>query len=303
MTSSRSNGDSELSTVRQGGVTTVGAFGETPLLVAPNVVGDQTGVNSPAAKNKLLIEGLRKAYRVDGRVVLALDGVDLRAGQGEFVTLIGPSGCGKSTLFHIVAGLQEPDAGIIRLDDQVVENRVGRSAYMFQKDLLLPWRRLLDNVVLAQEVAGVPRARSYAEARELLPLFGLQGFDRSYPSELSGGMRQRAALLRTFLSHRDLMLLDEPFGALDALTRTELQCWLLEVWERFRQTILFVTHDVDEAIFLSDRVYVMTPRPGRIKDEVTITLPRPRQRSVVSTSTFLALRERLVNALFSGNGA
>lgn len=300
MTFSRGNVDTSLSPTERAGV---GAFRETPVQAALDVAGDRTGANLPTANSKLLIEGLRKAYRVDGRVVLALDGVDLRAGEGEFVTLIGPSGCGKSTLFHIVAGLQEPDAGVIRLDGHVVERRVGRSAYMFQKDLLLPWRRLLDNVVLAQEVAGVPRARSYAEARELLPLFGLQGFERSYPSELSGGMRQRAALLRTFLSHRDLMLLDEPFGALDALTRTELQCWLLEVWERFKQTILFITHDVDEAIFLSDRVYVMTPRPGRIKDEVTITLPRPRQRSVVNTSAFLALRERLVTALFSGNGA
>jgi len=251
---------------------------------------------------KLIVEGIQKTYRVDGRVVQALAGVALNAREGEFVTLIGPSGCGKSTLFHIIAGLQEPDAGVIQLDGKVITRRAGQSAYMFQKDLLLPWRRVLDNVVLPQEVAGVPRAEADAEARQLLPLFGLAGFENSYPTELSGGMRQRAALLRTFLSHRDLMLLDEPFGALDALTRIDLQCWLLEVWERFRKTILFITHDVEEAVFLSDRVYVMTPRPGRIQDEVEVRLPRPRERNVMSRPEFVRLREYLLAALFGSNG-
>lgn len=243
------------------------------------------------------MQGLRKAFRIDGRVVQALAGVDLYVRAGEFVTIIGPSGCGKSTLFHIIAGLQEPDAGVISFDGVVVKCRVGRSSYMPQKDLLLPWRRLLDNVVLSQEVAGIPRARAYAEARALLPLFDLEGFERSYPSELSGGMRQRAALLRTFMGHQDLMLLDEPFGALDALTRVDLRNWLVGVWERFRQTILFVTHDVEEAVFLADRVYVMTQRPGKIKDEVEIPLPRPREPGVVNTREFVRLREHLLAAL------
>lgn len=254
----------------------------------------QPSVSSP----KLSIENVRKAYRVDGRVTLALDGVNLWAREGEFVTVIGPSGCGKSTLFHIVAGLQEPDSGRILFDGEETGRRAGHSAYMLQKDLLLPWRRLLDNVVLYQEVAGVPREQSRAEARQLLPLFGLEGFERSYPAELSGGMRQRAALLRTFLGHRDLMLLDEPFGALDALTRGEMRSWLLEVWQRFRQTILFITHDVEEAVFLSDRVYVMTPRPGRVSDEVEVRLPRPRERNIVSSPGFISLRDRLLAALY-----
>ena len=249
---------------------------------------------------KLSVEGVSKAYRVGGRITQALENVTLHADAGEFVTVIGSSGCGKSTLFHLIAGLQQPDAGVIRFDGQPAISRVGRSAYMFQKDLLLPWRRLLDNVVLAQEVAGIPQQRSYEEARALLPLFGLEGFERSYPGELSGGMRQRAALLRTFLAHREVMLLDEPFGALDSLTRAELQSWLLEVWERFRQTILFITHDVEEAVFLSDRVYVMSPRPGQIRDEIAIDLPRPRHRSVTSTVEFLRLRDRLITALLDG---
>ncbi len=253
-----------------------------------------------AAGVKLSVQGAHKAFRVDGRIVEALAGVDLQARQGEFVTLIGPSGCGKSTLFHLIAGLQEVDSGEIRFDGRTIERRTGQSAYMFQKDLLLPWRRLLDNVVLAQEVAGVPKRQAYAEARELLPLFGLEGFEHSYPSELSGGMRQRAALLRTFLAHRDLMLLDEPFGALDALTRIELRSWLLEVWTRFRKTILFVTHDVEEAVFLSDRIYVMTPRPGRIKEEIQVDLSHPRHRDIASTADFVRIRDRVLHALFDG---
>jgi ABC-type nitrate/sulfonate/bicarbonate transport system ATPase subunit len=246
---------------------------------------------------KLSVEGIRKAYRVGPRIVQALDNMSIQVHEGEFVTIIGPSGCGKSTLFSIIAGLQDADEGVLRFDGLEAAGGVGRCAYMFQKDLLLPWRRLLDNVVLAQEIAGVPREQSYGEAQSLLPLFGLEGFEKSYPNELSGGMRQRAALLRTFLAHRELMLLDEPFGALDALTRAELQAWLEEVWERFRQTILFVTHDVEEAVYLSDRVYVMSPRPGRIVDEVVIPLPRPRVRSMVATTEFVRLREQLLASL------
>ncbi|MHB1133945.1 MAG: ABC transporter ATP-binding protein, partial [Chloroflexota bacterium] len=242
------------------------------------------------------MRGLYKAFRIEGRVVKALAGVDLFVREGEFVTLIGPSGCGKSTLFHIIAGLLEPDAGSVAFDGQVAGHRAGRVAYMMQKDLLLPWRRLLDNVVLAQEIAGVSRAAAQAEARALLALFNLEGFERAYPAELSGGMRQRAALLRTFLGHRDLMLLDEPFGALDALTRLALRNWLVGVWERFRPAILFITHDVEEAVFLSDRVYVMTRRPGRISEEVAIPLSRPRGPRVVNSGEFMRLREHLLGA-------
>jgi len=238
-----------------------------------------------------------KNYRVDGRLVTALGGVSLSASNGEFVVLIGPSGCGKSTLLNIVCGLVQPDRGEVLLDGQPVVDRTGLLGYMLQKDLLLPWRKVLDNVVLGPEISGVSRNEARQEAMRLLPLFGLEGFEGSYPGTLSGGMRQRAALLRTFLCRRDVMLLDEPFGALDALTRRQLQQWLLDVWSQFGQTIIFVTHDVDEAIYLADRVYVMTPRPGRIKLELDIPLVRPRERKMITSGMFASLKGQLLSAL------
>jgi ABC-type nitrate/sulfonate/bicarbonate transport system ATPase subunit len=242
---------------------------------------------------------VRKTFRVDGRLVTALGGVSLSARKGEFVVLIGPSGCGKSTLLNIVCGLMEPDSGEVLLDDQQVSDRTGLVGYMLQKDLLLPWRKVLDNVVLGPEISGLSRKEARQEALQLLPLFGLEGFEGSYPATLSGGMRQRAALLRTFLCRRDVMLLDEPFGALDALTRRHLQQWLLDVWRRFGQTIVFVTHDVDEAIYLADRVYVMTPRPGKVKLELEIRLSRPRQPEMMTSRLFGSLKGQLLSALES----
>ncbi|MBS1253115.1 MAG: Bicarbonate transport ATP-binding protein CmpD [Anaerolineales bacterium] len=246
---------------------------------------------------KLCVDSVSKSYVIDGRPVQVLEDIDLAVWPGELVTLLGPSASGKSTLFNIIVGLEEPDEGTIRLDADIAHKRVGRVAYMPQKDLLLPWRTVLDNVILGPEIAGTAREEAVRRARELIPLFGLEGFENSYPSALSGGMRQRAALLRTFLFQKDVLLLDEPFGALDALTRMELQEWLLRVWDQFKHTILFITHDVDEAIFLSDRVYVMTPRPGRIRDVVTIGLDRPRRRAMENTSGFTQRRERLLSIL------
>jgi ABC-type nitrate/sulfonate/bicarbonate transport system ATPase subunit len=168
---------------------------------------------------------------------------------------------------------------------------------MPQHDLLMPWRRLLANVTLGPELLGEDLALVRREAQELLPLFGLDGFGDSYPNTLSGGMRQRAALLRTFLCRRDIMLLDEPFGALDAITRSELQEWLLEVWERFRYTILFITHAVDEALFMSDYVYVLTERPAQVRTVLTVPFPRPRRREVTLTPEFAVLKRRMLAAL------
>jgi ABC-type nitrate/sulfonate/bicarbonate transport system ATPase subunit len=246
------------------------------------------------------VAGVGKSFRVDGRIVEALREVDLAAGAGQFVSLIGPSGCGKSTLFNIICGLMEPDRGHILLDGREARRRTGRLAYMPQKDLLLPWRTVLDNVILGPEIAGRPRDEARREAKELLPLFGLAGFEGSYPSVLSGGMKQRAAFLRAVLQRSPAILLDEPFGALDALTRASLQEWLLEVWARFGQTILFITHDVEEAIFLADRVYVLTPRPGRVRLTVESGLPRPRERSMVTGADFAALKARVLAALAPG---
>jgi len=255
----------------------------------------------PDAPCKIEVRGLSKVFRVDGRRVETLLNVSLWAAPGEFVTLIGPSGCGKSTLFNIICGLLEPDAGEVCLDGEPAAVRIGRVGYMPQKDLLLPWRRVLDNVTLGPEIAGEDLTAARQEARSLLPLFGLEGFGDAYPATLSGGMRQRAALLRTFLTHRDIMLLDEPFGALDAITRIELQDWLLEVWRYLRKTVLFISHDVEEAVFLSDRVYVLSPRPARVQLVLGNRLPRPRTRDMVASEAFICAKEQVMKALRAGN--
>jgi ABC-type nitrate/sulfonate/bicarbonate transport system ATPase subunit len=253
--------------------------------------------SSPEMVSEVELREVYKTFRVDGRLVTALGGASLTAREGEFVVIIGPSGCGKSTLLNIVCGLLEPDSGEVLLDGQEVADRTGLLGYMLQKDLLLPWRKVLDNVILGPEISGLSRKEAREEALGLLPLFGLEGFEQSYPGTLSGGMRQRAALLRTFLCRKDVMLLDEPFGALDALTRRQLQQWLLDVWRRFGQTIIFVTHDVDEAIYLADRVYVMTPRPGRMKLELDVSLSRPRRPEMITSDLFASLKRQLLSAL------
>jgi len=232
--------------------------------------------------------------------VQALAGLDLAIGSGELVTVVGPSGCGKSTLFNIVAGLEEPDAGgVLRFEGRSchAHELLGRVSFMPQRDLLLPWRTVIDNAILAIEIEGMPRAEARAQALRMLPEFGLSGFENQYPHQLSGGMRQRVALMRTFMFKRDLMLLDEPFGALDALTRTMMQRWLLDVWQKHKRTILFITHDVDEALFLGDRVIAMTARPGKVKLELPVTLPRPRRPELLTDPEFIRLKRVLLEAI------
>ncbi len=232
-----------------------------------------------------------------GQDVTALSETSITAGAAEFVTILGPSGCGKSTLFHIVAGLLEPTSGEVFVHGEPVAGKRGHVAYMPQGDQLLPWRSIIDNVILGMEVDGVPRKRAREEAVELLRRFGLGDFVRSHPAELSGGMKQRAAFIRTMLFPRDTMLLDEPLGALDAQTRLLLQEWLLSVWSEHRKTILFITHDVDEAVFLSDRVYVMSARPGRVIDDVRIELPRPRGPELRASAEFNELKNQLLGRI------
>ncbi|MBV5265224.1 ABC transporter ATP-binding protein [Pinisolibacter aquiterrae] len=232
--------------------------------------------------------------------VVAVSGVDLKIRPGEFITLIGPSGCGKSTLFNMIGGLEPcDDDGSILMRGRVQQDGelLGKVAFMPQKDLLFPWRTVVDNAILALEVEGVPVRQARERARAMLPDFGLAGFGDHYPHQLSGGMRQRVALMRTFLFERELILLDEPFGALDALTRAMMQRWLLDVWAEHRRTVLFITHDIDEAIFLGDRVVVMSARPGTIKCSETIDLPRPRDASIVTSPEFMAIKRRLLGAV------
>jgi ABC-type nitrate/sulfonate/bicarbonate transport system ATPase subunit len=243
---------------------------------------------------RLEARGVTKTFALAGHEPLhTLDGVDLLARPGEFIAVIGPSGCGKTTLFEILAGLEAPDGGEVLIDERVVEKRLGVCAFMPQRDALLPWRRTIDNVTIGLELAGVPRAEARERARPLLEHFGLGGFDSAWPWQLSGGMRQRAAFLRTVLLGRPAMLLDEPFGALDGITRAELQHWLLEVWSEVGSTVALITHDVAEAVFLADRVYVMTARPGRMATVIDIELPRPRTMALLESPEFGAQEARL----------
>ncbi|GHC71119.1 ABC transporter ATP-binding protein [Limoniibacter endophyticus] len=252
----------------------------------------------PIAEGKPLIE-LRNVSKTFGSVK-ALNDLEVAIQPGELVTVVGPSGCGKSTLFNILAGLEEPDPGnILRLKGKssIASDLLGQVSFMPQRDLLLPWRNVIDNAILALEIEGMSRSEARKQAMSMLPEFGLAGFEKQHPNQLSGGMRQRVALMRTFLFKRDLMLLDEPFGALDALTRTMMQRWLLDVWQKHKRTVLFITHDVDEAIFLGDRVLVMTARPGKVKLEQVVDLPRPRKPDIVTSPEFIALKKTLLDAI------
>ncbi len=248
---------------------------------------------------RLELDGIGSTYEENHTRLIALSGLSLRVGAGEFVAIVGPSGSGKSTLLDIVAGLIEPDDGIVRLNGEATTTaeRLGASAYMQQRDLLLPWRTTIANAALGLELSRMPRGEAERLAAAQLPRFGLEGFGHVYPAQLSGGMRQRAALLRTILPRRELLLFDEPFGALDALTRSDLQTWLARIWEEERSSVLLVTHDVEEAVFLADRVVVLTPRPGRVAHELTVSLPRPRTRAMIASPEFIRDRALLLDAL------
>ena len=250
-----------------------------------------------SAPPRIELEGVSKAFHVDGSTLPVLEGVSLSVRAGEFVSLIGSSGCGKSTLLNIIAGLEEPTGGSIHFDGRPADRRPGAVGYMQQKDLLLPWRTVLDNAILGLELQGVGRAEARRRALEMAEQFGLKGFENSYPHLLSGGMRQRVAFLRTALANQDVILLDEPFGALDALTRANMQEWLLRQWESWGKTVVLVTHDVDEAVLLSDRVYVLTPRPATLKMAMPVDLPRPRSYEMITEDDFVRMKAELLRAL------
>ena len=246
---------------------------------------------------KIRVNSVRKSYVIDGKREKVLASVDLTVDSGEFVSIIGPSGCGKSTLLNIIAGLDQPDSGEVEVSGAGGKSRLGQTGYMQQKDLLLPWRSVLDNAILGLEMRGMPRSQARSRALEFTEAFGLSGFENQYPFALSGGMRQRAAFLRTMLLEQDVVLLDEPFGALDALTRIQMREWLLDLWASMRKTIVLITHDVDEALLLSDRVYVLTARPGRVTMVVDVSLPRPRHYEMVTEPEFGELKARILEPL------
>jgi NitT/TauT family transport system ATP-binding protein len=245
------------------------------------------------------LRGVARRYRSRRREVLALAGIELEVRPREVVGVVGPSGCGKSTLLELVAGLQEPDAGTLAVGS--ANGGVARRAacsYMPQRDLLLPWRDALANAALALECQGVRRAEARRRAAPLFERFGLGEFERAYPSDLSGGMRQRVAFLRTLLPGRPVLLLDEPFASLDSITRASMQEWLAAALAAEPRTVLLVTHDVEEALFLADRVAVLSRRPGRVVAELDVPFPRPRERrETVTDADFGHLKERALEAL------
>ena len=243
----------------------------------------------------LELQNVTQAFR--GGLTAVRD-VSFQIERGAFVTLLGPSGCGKSTLFNIIAGLLIPTSGSVLLNGEPVMGVTGRVGYMLQRDLLLPWRTIEDNITISQTLRGIPKRKARAECKSLLSRCGLTGFEHARPHELSGGMRQRAALMRTLMTGREVLLLDEPFGALDALTRLQLQLLLREIWQDTGRTILLVTHDVDEALLLSDRIIVMTERPGTILEELPVPLPHPRTPESLAEPEMAALKARLMRLLW-----
>jgi len=239
------------------------------------------------------VRNLRKEYSTARGPVCALDRINFDVAEGEFVAIVGPSGCGKSTLLKILAGLLAPSAGEVKLRGEEITGPRRDIGVVFQSPVLFPWRTVLDNVLLPADVQKLGRQTSQARALELLAMVGLQGFEHRYPWELSGGMQQRVAISRGLIHNPAMLLMDEPFGALDAMTRESLNLELQRIWLECRETVLFITHSIAEAVFLADRVLVMTPRPGRIAEDVRIGIPRPRALDVLAIPEFAGIVGRI----------
>ncbi|MBS0849183.1 ABC transporter ATP-binding protein [Citrobacter sp. JGM124] len=248
---------------------------------------------------KLAIQKVSKNFGA----MTALAATDLTVARGEFICIVGPSGCGKSTLFNLISGVLSPDSGQILIDGHDVTGKSGHVGYMLQKDLLLPWMTVIDNIVLGARLRGSVSHAQRKEGAVLAERYGLGEFIDHYPASLSGGMRQRVALMRTLAMKPDVMLLDEPFGALDSQTRLSMQQWLLTVWAEQQSTVIFVTHDIDEAIYLADRVVVMSPRPGRVQQILPVDLPRPRLLSSLTSSSFTLLKRQILDLIYNDHAA
>jgi ABC-type nitrate/sulfonate/bicarbonate transport system ATPase subunit len=252
------------------------------------------------AREQLVLKGITKRYLRDKRPFTVLEDVSLTVHAGEFVTLIGPSGSGKSTLFRLIGGIERPDAGQVYIGGRDVTGQPGFISYMPQQASLFPWMKVGRNIVSALEIAGIPRKEAHDMAVEWLNRIGLAEVANEYPGVLSGGMQQRVSFLRALLMPRDVMCLDEPFAALDALTRTDMQRWLLELWETQRRSVLFVTHSIEEALMLSDRIYVLTAAPARIVQQLVVPFPRPRRPDVWMEPAFMTMKRELLALLARG---
>ncbi|WP_245592075.1 ABC transporter ATP-binding protein [Clostridiisalibacter paucivorans] len=242
---------------------------------------------------KLDICGIKK----DFEETAVLSDISLNLKDREFVSILGPSGSGKSTLFNIISGLISPDTGKVMIEGEDYTGKTGRVSYMYQKDLLLPWKKIIDNVAIPLVIKGMSKEKAREKAEKYFELFGIDGFQHKYPFQLSGGMRQRAALMRTYMFSRDIILLDEPFGGLDAITRSKMHYWLMDILNTLDVSILFITHDIEEAILLSDRIYILSDRPAKIKEELDIKLPRPRNRDITTSVEFNNIKKHIIEKL------
>lgn len=250
-----------------------------------------SAVNTPATE--LSVQHISKEFIARGATVRVLDDVSFSVERGEFLVIVGPSGCGKSTLLRIIQGLEESNGGTITLAGQPLSGPSSDRGFVFQQDSLYPWRSVLQNVILGLEIMGKPRSEAIERAMSLIDLVGLKGFEKHYPHELSGGMRQRVNLARALAIDPEMLLMDEPFAALDALTRETMQQELLRIVAAAHKTVLFITHQIDEAVLLADRVLVMSARPGRVLETISIDLPRPRSLSIKRSQHFQALVDRI----------
>lgn len=254
---------------------------------------NETFESLPSTQPALEIHSVSISFSDRRRQLPVLDNISLTVSRGEFVSIIGPSGCGKSTLFHIIGGLNTPTSGSIFMQGEEVTGKRGHISYVPQQPSLLPWRSIEDNVILAGEVAGVTGPSAKEEARKWITRAGLGGFEKAYPATLSGGMQQRASFVRGLLAPQELICLDEPFSALDALTRSDMQRWLLDMWEESQRSVLMITHNIEEALMLSDTIYLFSNRPARVLQKISIPFPRPRQEDIVDQPEFLDLKREI----------
>ena len=255
---------------------------------------------APVAQGTVVLRDVGKSFidRKRGRETVALTDVSLSIGKGEFACILGPSGCGKSTILNLVAGFEQPSSGAVLVDGRPVAAPDRSRGMVFQQPLLFPWLNVIDNITFGPRMAGAPPDQYAPQAARYMQLMGLSGFEKHYPYELSGGMQQRVALARAWISEPELFLMDEPFGALDAQTRLMMQELLLRVWERSRTTVLFVTHDIDEALFLADRIFLMTARPGRIKESLAVDFARPRNyETIIFDQQYITLKQRILQVI------
>jgi len=253
-----------------------------------------------AAQATVELRNVGKTFidRKRGRETVALADVSMTIDKSEFACILGPSGCGKSTILNLVAGFEQPNGGAVLIDGRRIVAPDRSRGMVFQQPLLFPWLNVIDNITFGPRMAGAPAEQYAAQAARYVQLMGLTGFEKHYPYELSGGMQQRVALARAWISEPELFLMDEPFGALDAQTRLMMQELLLRVWERSRTTVMFVTHDIDEALFLADRIFIMTARPGRIKENLVVDFARPRNyETIIFEQQYIMLKQRILQAI------